>query len=101
MITKIAVYGTGGHGREIASLIQENRISEPGCLFVGFIDDNAAAVGKMVNDARVHSFDDPTLDPKDVGIICGVGAPKVREQIARKCAERGFSFATVVAGLPL
>ena len=96
MSRKIAVYGTGGHGREIAALVQEGR--NPGTIFAGFIDDNAANVGATLNGALVLALDDPALDPKDVSIICAVGAPKLREQMAGKCAARGFSFATVTAG---
>ncbi len=50
---RIAVYGTGGHGREIASLVQNGVTAERDSVFVGFVDDNPATIGTRVNGAIV------------------------------------------------
>jgi len=99
MDRQVAVYGVGGHGREIASYIREGRA--PGLSLTGFVDDNIDNAGSSVNGVPVFRFEDRKLDPAVISIICGVGDPKIREKLAAKCASRGFSFATLAACSPL
>jgi len=93
----LAVYGTGGHGREIAALIQSGRTNQPDDFFLGFIDDNPDNHSTTINRSRVYSLDQVAREFHSVKIICGVGSPRIRQTLADKCAARGLSFATVIS----
>ena len=47
----IAVYGFGGYGREIASIIKSINTVEPTWNFVGFFDDDITKLG-LENEIR-------------------------------------------------
>ena len=93
---KIAVYGTGGHGREIAAYLQGGLANRRAEDFVGFIDDNPASVGSTVNGALVFSLQDFAGKHRDARVVCGVGDPRLRQRLAAQCTEHRLGFATVV-----
>ena len=93
---KIAVYGTGGHGREIADYVRGGLANHPAQDFVGFIDDDPAIVGTTVNGAAVFSLQDFAAQHRDAGVICGVGDPHVRRRLAARCIEHRLGFAKLV-----
>jgi len=93
---KTAIYGTGGHGREIAAYLQSGLANHRPEDFVGFIDDNPANAGSMVNGAVVFSLQNFAEKHRDVKVVCGVGDPRLRERLAAKCVEHRLGFATVV-----
>jgi sugar O-acyltransferase (sialic acid O-acetyltransferase NeuD family) len=95
---KIAVYGTGGHGREIAALVQGGLTVDRDAVLAGFIDDDSSSVGQQVNGAEVFSLVGLKEAHPDAHIVCAVGSPVVRERLALKCADQGFEFATLCAG---
>ena len=93
---RIAVYGTGGHGREIAGYLEGGLANHRPEDFAGFIDDDPAAVGTTVNGAAVFSLQDFAARHRDAGVVCGVGDPHLRQRLAAKCIEHRLGFATVV-----
>lgn len=93
---KIAVYGTGGHGREIAAYLQGGLANHRPEHFVGFIDDDPAAVGTVVNGAAVFPLLDFAAQHPDAAVVCGVGDPAVRQRLAARCSTHRLGFATVV-----
>src|SRR6185436_4046882 len=93
---KIAIYGTGGHGREIAAYLQSGLANHRPEDFVGFIDDNPANAGSVVNGAVVFSLQNFAEKHRDVKVVCGVGDPRLRERLAAKCIEHRLGFTTVV-----
>jgi sugar O-acyltransferase (sialic acid O-acetyltransferase NeuD family) len=96
-VRKIAVYGTGGHGREIAALVRNGPTFGDECALVGFIDDNPENVGLRINGADVFSLERLKAQCPDAQVVCAVGSPALREKLARKCADHGLAFATIVA----
>lgn len=75
------VYGAGGHGIEMAQLIQE----EKSYSFSGYIDDNIPTGIKLKD---LHS---------STGIVLGVGDVETRRKIINKCRKYGFSvFPTII-----
>ncbi len=93
---KIAIYGTGGHGREIAAYLQSGLANHRPEDFVGFIDDNPANAGSTLDGAAVFSLQDFAARQRDVKVVCGVGDPRLRERLAAKCTEHRVGFTTVV-----
>jgi len=91
----IAVYGTGGHGREIAWMVQKQLV-DSGDVLLGFVDDNVRNVGTKVNGIEVFSLEHVASEHADAQMICAVGAPCLRETLARKCENRNLAFATLL-----
>jgi sugar O-acyltransferase (sialic acid O-acetyltransferase NeuD family) len=93
---QIAVYGVGGHGREIASFIQNRMTVEKDDEFVGFIDDDLRTIDTTINGARVFSFEGLLSHNRHVSVVCGVGSPQLREKLVEKCEKVGLTFANII-----
>ena len=87
----IAVYGGGGFAREVAWLAEAC-----GHTVVCFIDDDAAKVGRTLNDIRVISIDEAAAAFKDAHVAAAIGSPKTRETVTRRAEQHGFRIATLV-----
>ena len=93
---RIVIYGTGGHGREIAWMVQKSAAGGSGDMLLGFVDDSPAAIGTAVNGVSVFSLDQIAAEHRDAELVCAVGNPRVREKLARRCEDRSLRFATLV-----
>lgn len=94
---KLAIYGAGGLGREIAELaINNNRWDE-----VFFIDDTKEnnTMVDVISTIQYSSFIQKFSTSKDaIEVLIGVGEPKYREKLYSKVKKDGFKFATLVSG---
>lgn len=93
---QIAIYGGGGFAREVAWLIQSCNVREDRYRVVCFIDDNEAVHDTILNDIPVVGLEEARSRFPGVGVVGGVGAPKMRQRLMEKAAEAGFSFATII-----
>jgi len=93
---KIAVYGAGGCGREVAWLAQSIQDDQKQFEVVCFIDDNPDLWGKFLNDIRIISFDDAKKEFSNTNIVGAIGAPKIREITIRKAESVGFGFERLI-----
>ncbi|AOY60136.1 acetyltransferase [Desulfococcus multivorans] len=92
----IAIYGSGGFGREVAWLAE----SCPALRIECFIDDDPLLDGKIVNDIPVMSFEAFCRHTRDnagkPAIVSAIGAPMVRQQVMEKVRRAGFAFETLI-----
>lgn len=93
---QIAVYGGGGFAREVAWLVQSCNQNSHRYEVVCFIDDNDALYGSELNGITIMSLEAAREQFPDAKVVCAVGSPRVREQIAQKAANVGFSFETII-----
>lgn len=93
---KIAIYGAGGFGREVAWLAQS--IKDNGNVFnvVCFIDDDDKICGTSLNDIAVLSLDEARKKYSNVFIVSGIGVPKIREITMKKAGTAGFNFGKLI-----
>ncbi|MBR5673768.1 MAG: ATP-grasp domain-containing protein [Muribaculaceae bacterium] len=98
-VKKIAVYGAGGLGREVAGGIQ--RINNGGRQqweIIGFFDDNIP-VGTQVSHfghvlggiEELNAFGEP------LALAIAVGSPKTRKQIHDRITNSNISFPNLIA----
>ncbi len=92
---KVAIYGAGGMGREVAWLVRESHWSEKQYQYLGFIDDDPGQV-RQVNGSPVFTLTHVARTFPDARVIIAVGGPNVREQLAKKVLEAGLTFETFV-----
>lgn len=94
--TRLAIYGAGGFGREVAWLAQSATIRNEGIEVVCFVDDDEKLFGKQLNDLAVLPLVDVKQNYADVCIVSGVGMPRIREATMQKAQSAGFPTATLI-----
>jgi sugar O-acyltransferase (sialic acid O-acetyltransferase NeuD family) len=92
---KIAIYGAGGFGRELAWLIRESDQLKKQYEHMGFIDDNPDRI-QYVNKSQLFTLEQATQAFPDAQVLIAVGNPNAREQLAKKVLEAGFTSGTFV-----
>ena len=88
---KVAIYGAGGFAREVAWLAESSDLD-----VVCFIDDDPHQRGKTLNGIPVIGLEDAKEQYPDASLVVAVGSPQVREKMAKKAADWGFSFAKII-----
>lgn len=94
----IVIYGTGGHAREIAQLIEIINENKGEWTLIGFLDDNEENVGKVINGYEVLGTSKWLLSvKKEIGIVIGIGSPKTKKIIFDKLkGHKKISFPNVI-----
>lgn len=84
MTRRIAIWGCGGHGREVALVCRELGID-----VVGFLDDRAMMLGAVIDGVPVLGrLEDLGPLPDDVEFFPGgVGSPGLKKAFAARLAE--------------
>ena len=100
-VKKIAVYGAGGLGKEVAGGIQRiNRESENGELweFVGFFDDNIP-VGTRISHygSVIGGIDKLNAIEEPLALAIAVGSPNIRKQIFGRITNKNISYPNLIA----
>lgn len=86
----IAIYGTGGFGREVVQLIEEINLKSNEWNIVGFIDDNLDNIGNIVNGYPVlgdYTWLTNHLD-REINVAIGIGSPKTKRKIHEKLKDK-------------
>jgi len=96
MTERVAVYGAGGHAREVAWLVESCADADRRYEVACFIDDDPRLHGRTVNGIMTMSLDDAWGRFPDARLVVAVGSPATRQKIVDKAAAKGFGFATVV-----
>ena len=92
-IDRLAIFGAGASGRELAWLAQE-------CLGMDipltFVVDRSDLVGGTQNGIRIAHLKQFANDFPGSSVVVAVGNPSQREECAQKCADAGMTFASLV-----
>lgn len=93
-----AIYGSGGHGREVMSILSRdiNKISQHNKYEFIFIDDFMSEKG-MVNGNFVMSFKKLIEKYSGSNINCciAIANKKVRKKLTQKCIDSGVTMMSV------
>jgi sugar O-acyltransferase (sialic acid O-acetyltransferase NeuD family) len=89
---RLAIFGTGGHAREVAWIAESVGYARTDLLFVV---DSAFRTTDVVNGIRVEDLASPSIE----GLPCvvAVGDPVARRAIRERCAARGMTAASLLA----
>ena len=95
---RVVIIGAGGHAREVAEIL---RASSPDTSVLGFVDDQSELEGKIINGLPILGgwswLQD--ADMTEAAVICAVGSPEVRRNLARRAMESGLSFCNAISPL--
>ena len=93
----IAIYGFGGHGREVACLLKHINDHSPTWKLVGFFDDGEA-VGKSNRYGRVLGGIDALNNYNEpISVYIGIADVKSRVQIVNQISNENVEFPNIVA----
>ena len=92
----IVIVGAGGVGREVSLIIQQINMLEPTWNLLGYIDDNPANWGNVVNGyAVLGGIDSLLMMDSSVQVVIAIANYKVKKRIVEKLDGK-FKFATIV-----
>lgn len=96
MTINIAVYGSGGFGREIAWAAEcaEEKGQRMGVAC--FVDDDEDKQGAKINGLPVMGLDEARRRFPDARMVLAIGSPRARQVIAKRCEEGGWEFVKII-----
>lgn len=93
----IAIYGAGGFGKEVASIINILNAKESIWNLIGFFDDGIPAgtqisrYGKVLGNMEVLNKWDKQID-----IVFAIGSPKILKLLVGKITNPGVTFPNII-----
>ena len=99
VVKKIAVYGAGGLGREVAGGIQRiNNANMENWDFVGFYDDNLEAGTKVSHYGTVAGgMNELNAVDEPLALAIAVGSPQIRKLIRERITNPNIYFPNIIA----
>lgn len=93
----LVIYGAGGFGREIASIIQSINKVTPTWNALGFIDDGIA-VGTSTSYGKVlGNIDFLNEFPRPISVVIAIASPKILEILSQKITNPNISYPNIIA----
>ena len=94
----IAIYGFGGYGREIASIIKSINIVKPTWNIIGFFDDDKSKLGLENEYGKVlGGIDFVNSYDKELSVVMAIASPNVLEKIITNINNPNLSFPNIIA----
>lgn len=95
---KIAVFGAGGFGREVACAISVINAVKPTWEFIGFFDDNVDLKGKQISHHGkcLGNSDDLNAYPDDLNIAIAIGNCKVVRKVYEKITNPRIKYPNII-----
>jgi len=93
----IAIYGTGGFGREIACLLKQINEVKPQWNIIGFFDDGVAAgasnrYGQVLGNIQtLNEFEKP------LSIVIAIATPKYLKRLSESIVNPKIDFPNIIA----
>ncbi len=90
---KIAIFGKGGFGREVKTVIDHINKNGGEWEFIGFFDDTTPKNSEspyLGNLESLNKFDEP------LALVLAVGNPEVREQIFKAITNTDITFPSLI-----
>ncbi len=94
----LAIFGTGGHARDIFDVFEACRADGQPYDFEGFLLDSGygSETDHVIGYPVLGGLDWISAHASEVHLLIGIGAPEQRFQIAKRAVQVGASFATLV-----
>lgn len=95
---KICIIGAGGHGREVAEILQDlDPIGEKYEL-IGFADDSFDIIGKKIMGVEVlGTIDEVFINSEDPPLpLIGIGEPDVKKRIIERLSGKVKRWPTII-----
>lgn len=92
------IYGAGGHGREVAWLLDAVNERDPRFRLLGFLDDAPESHGRVLNDRPVLGGVDwiDQCGEERLAVVLGIGSPGAKYRVVQRLRPKGVEFPVVV-----
>jgi sugar O-acyltransferase (sialic acid O-acetyltransferase NeuD family) len=94
---KIAIYGAGGFGREVACLINKINEKSPKWEIIGFFDDGLEKGTKNEYGEVLGGINEVNEFPEDLAVTMAIASPKIVEKIVSKITSPNIDFPNIIA----
>lgn len=94
---KIAIYGAGGFGREVACLINTINQKNPEWRFVGFFDDGFAKNSKNEYGIVLGGKDDVNNYSEELAVVIAIASPVIAEHIVSSIINPKIYFPNLIS----
>ena len=95
---KIAIYGAGGFGREVACLLNKINEIEPTWELVGFFDDGIAIGNEVSHFGKVlGGINELNAWPSELSIAITIGSPSIVKTLVSKITNTNILFPNIIA----
>jgi sugar O-acyltransferase (sialic acid O-acetyltransferase NeuD family) len=94
---KIAIYGAGGFGREVACLIRKINEQSPEWELIGFFDDGVEKGAKNEYGVVLGGLDEVNSYPEELAIVIAIASPKIVERIVSNISSSKISFPNIIS----
>lgn len=93
---KIAVFGAGGFGREVAMLIEQINDQKKQWDFIGFYDDGEEK-GKIINDYKVlGGVEEINKTTEPLSLVFAIGNPSTKKKIHESIKKSEIFYPTLI-----
>ena len=92
----IAIFGVGGFGREVLTLIKDINKVAPQYNIIGFFDDGHEKNEIINGYPMLGKTEELNEWPTDISIAISVGTPKIKKQIVEKLCNPHISYPTLI-----
>jgi sugar O-acyltransferase (sialic acid O-acetyltransferase NeuD family) len=93
---KIAIFGAGGFGREVAMLIEQINTASPEWTFVGFYDDGVKK-GNIVNGMKVWGgMKELNEHNEELALVFAIGNPITKRKLHRLVNNRHVYYPSII-----
>ena len=94
---KIAIYGAGGFGREVACLIQKINEKTPEWDIIGFFDDGIEKGTKNEYGVVLGGINEVNEYPDNLAIAVAIASPKIVEKIVSNITSSNIYFPNIIS----
>ena len=94
---KIAIYGAGGFGREVACLIRIINEQSPEWELVGFFDDGIEKDTKNEYGVVLGGIDEVNSYPEELAIVIAIASPKIVEKIVGNITSSKIYYPNIIS----
>lgn len=94
---KIAIYGAGGFGREVACLINKINEQSPEWELIGFFDDGIVKGSKNEYGVILGGIDEVNRYPAELAVVLAIASPKIVEKIVGDITSSKISFPNIIS----
>jgi sugar O-acyltransferase (sialic acid O-acetyltransferase NeuD family) len=96
-VKKVAIYGAGGFGREVACLIQEINTIENQWNLIGFFDDGIRPGSSNRYGKILGSLKDLNNWTEELNVVIAIGKPSIQSKLSASIQNTKIKFPNIVA----
>lgn len=93
---KIAIFGAGGFGREVATMIQQINFVDKKWTFIGFFDDGINKETPVGNSKVLGGISEVNKIDHDLSLVFAIGDPKIKRKLVSEINSKKIFYPTLV-----